>query len=418
MRVSRYLEAIESNRPKRGRRRTEDSVKKGSPSSASISKSRGRVATTHAAPRAARSRSRARRNAGGFPRPFRGREGFRQGRRSPHSEKKGIAWATWRRVRRASRRVEESRDQPGVLTHAVCRISHVTATAGSASSIACSFAINSSASSRSPRHVTAFRQNIAAARPAGTWCSITRSIARAQSGGSSSSRGPRPQRRSPGGDDRGDRLLVSREQFEIGRVADRLLTPRMPGGRSTRAHAATADAGSGRCPSNSRVHNVGRKLHGCRRVRDDERGVGYPSGRLRDHRRRRVETSDVRAPRVSSGQQRRRVSRAAPQVEHVARCRSAAARRGTSESAPRRCRRRLRAARVRERSRRTRTWAARSPAGTVPRAAASSDSSSTTPSAEPISASKALGCGMSPTTLWPSLQIPAMSSRLPLGLRT
>ena len=47
---------------------------------------------------------------------------------------------------------------------------------------------------------------------------------------------------------------------------------------------------------------------------------------------------------------------------------------------------------------------------------ASSDRSSTTPSAQPSSASLARsGCGMRPTTLPASLLIPAMSSRLPLG---
>ena len=49
----------------------------------------------------------------------------------------------------------------------------------------------------------------------------------------------------------------------------------------------------------------------------------------------------------------------------------------------------------------------------------SSDRSSTTPSAEPSIASLARsGWGMSPTTLPRSLQIPAMSSRLPFGFRT
>ena len=51
--------------------------------------------------------------------------------------------------------------------------------------------------------------------------------------------------------------------------------------------------------------------------------------------------------------------------------------------------------------------------------AASSERSSTTPSSEPRRASLARsGCGMSPTTLPDSLAIPAMSSRLPLGLST
>ena len=50
-------------------------------------------------------------------------------------------------------------------------------------------------------------------------------------------------------------------------------------------------------------------------------------------------------------------------------------------------------------------------------AAASSDRNKTTPSAEPsITSDARSGCGMSPTTLRPSLQMPAMSSRLPLGL--
>ena len=52
-------------------------------------------------------------------------------------------------------------------------------------------------------------------------------------------------------------------------------------------------------------------------------------------------------------------------------------------------------------------------------AAASSERSSTTPSPEPMIASLARsGCGMSPTTLPASFAIPAMSSRLPLGLST
>ena len=52
-------------------------------------------------------------------------------------------------------------------------------------------------------------------------------------------------------------------------------------------------------------------------------------------------------------------------------------------------------------------------------AGASSDRSMTRPSVEPRSASEARsGCGMSPTTFRPSLQIPAMSSSAPFGFST
>ena len=55
----------------------------------------------------------------------------------------------------------------------------------------------------------------------------------------------------------------------------------------------------------------------------------------------------------------------------------------------------------------------------TPEQEASSDSSRTTPSAVPRRASLARsGCGMRPTTLPASLLMPAMSSRLPLGLST
>ena len=67
---------------------------------------------------------------------------------------------------------------------------------------------NSSMRSASPPHVAALRQNIAAARAAGTGCSTTRSNARLQCGGSASSTGP-AHKVAPRGNDRGHGFLVT-----------------------------------------------------------------------------------------------------------------------------------------------------------------------------------------------------------------
>src|SRR5262245_17812696 len=166
----------------------------------------------------------------------------------------------------------------------------------------------------------------------------------------------------------------------------------------------------------ARVHDVRGQAQPRSYVADEEQTVGESLARLGDHRLRGIDAGNERV-RVSLAQQQRGVAGPATQVEQVA----AVAGRDIAKQGPGRLRERV--------GDETKPFTCKigvaegvsRHTGMVARSAAAArrDFRRTTPSAEPrIGSDARSGCGIRPTTLRASLQMPAMSSRLPFGLST
>ena len=123
--VGNYLEALEANKPKRGRPRTVDSVKKRLDYGRAGAEERDRPHPAVAAPGAPRPRSRAGGPSGRRRRHQRAREGIREGCEALFGPQGHLVWRV-ARVRRLPRSPQESRHHSGRLIQAVWRSSHVT----------------------------------------------------------------------------------------------------------------------------------------------------------------------------------------------------------------------------------------------------------------------------------------------------
>ncbi len=143
---------------------------------------------------------------------------------------------------------------------------------------------------------------------------------------------------------------------------------------------------------------------------------GTRAAGLVDHRRRRIDTRDE-AVRDRIAEQRGREARAATHVDDVA----VPGAGKLAEQRARRARERVGDERESFASEIGIAEGVRGHTVIVARAVAAASRlfSITTPSLDPSSGSEARsGCGIRPTTLPSALQMPAMSSRLPLGLST
>ena len=222
----------------------------------------------------------------------------------------------------------------------------------------------------------------------------------------------RPSRRRPR-----SRSLRTREDGIVAAIAHRLLAHEDPASRSQRLRPRRERApGSRRCPSSSRAYTTSAgSSNGCVTSATANAASGTRVRGLGDHRFGRVEPRDLRE-RERVAQQRRRVARTAAEVEDVARRRCAG---GRASSA------RVGASNVSATSARRSRASSESPKAYVAQPLTPSrgrreqraQQHDAVGGAEDGSEARS-GCGMRPTTLRPSLQMPAMSSRLPFGLST
>ena len=252
--VGRYLDALEANKPKRGRKRTPDSVKKRLGRGRDRAEGRGRSHPPEPAAGAPRPRSRARDHAGRHAR-LSGSKGIREGREGVLGQE-AISYGAWREFGVPPEVLKKAGITRRDRRHVSPTPSGATPTSRSRrdprlrSRAAASIEVGARRPT-SPRCARTSRRRA----PRGTGCSTTRSSMRAAARRIGVERGPGPQRRAARRDDRGDGLPRSARTADrrCGSAPAPRTRPARPA-RSAAAQRASAAAGSGRWPSSSRAY--------------------------------------------------------------------------------------------------------------------------------------------------------------------